>query len=301
MAFIPNKLGSVTRTVYGATPDEAAAEATRVASVRAEAVAAIRVRNGVAIHADEAAKKNIAVLQAAVATLETTRLAQAERLPTVSADLKEASDRLDAANIRVGYAAPAQTGWLRSQDPEQGAAQMAVNAMSPAVKAAESALATTDAALPAARAAAASAKAAYKPLVLESEELPETFGQVPAASDTVIRPLINPARPDIIIVGPGVVTPFQPIVPATPTVNPYSSLSEAQLRAELAAVESAVYARQSKGLSAGYEDLTIIDLLQKKALIMAALTPILIKKYGLYAAGGLTALLIVKILIRRRS
>jgi len=79
----------------------------------------------------------------------------------------------------------------------------------------------------------------------------------------------------------------------------YASMSEEQLRAELASVEEATAYRISKGLSAGYQDFTLLELVKKKALIMAALTPILIKKYGLYAAGGLTALLIVKILLRR--
>jgi len=83
--------------------------------------------------------------------------------------------------------------------------------------------------------------------------------------------------------------------------NPYAGYTEAQLKAEAAAVDSAIAYRQSKGLSTGYQDMTLVALLQKKALIMAALTPILIKKYGLYAAGGLTALLVVKILMRQRK
>ena len=290
MAFIPNKLGITTRTAYAATPDESALEATRLAAARSAEVTAIRARNGAERIADEAAKKNIALLQDKVSTLETTRLVQAERLSTVSGELKEASTRLVAANLRVSYQAPAQSGWLRSQDPEQGAAQMAVAALTPGVKAAEAALADTDAALPEARAAVAAAKAAYKPPVLESEELPDTFGQVPAASDTIISPTAEPLP---------VAAPAQVVIAAATSVNPYEGFSEAQLRAELAAIDSAVAVRTSKGLSAGYEDLTIIDLLQKKALIVSALTQILIKKYGLYAAGGLVALLVIKILLRR--
>ena len=289
MAFIPDKLGITTRSAYASTPDESAMEATRLSATRSAEVAAIRTRNGAKRIADEATKKNIALLQAKVATLETTRLVQAERLSTISGDLKEASTRLDAANLRVSYQAPAQSGWLRSQDPDQGAAQMAVAALTPAAKAVEAALAVTDAALPEARVAAAAAKAAYKPPVLESEELPDTFGRVPPASDTIISPAAEPLPP----------VPAQVVVAVTPSVNPYEGYSEAQLRAELVAIESAVADRISKGLSAGYDDLTIIALLQRRALIISALSQILIKKYGLYAAGGLAALLVIKNLLRR--
>lgn len=77
--------------------------------------------------------------------------------------------------------------------------------------------------------------------------------------------------------------------------NPFLFYTEAQLAAEKQAVEQAILYRQSKGLSADgdYRDMTLVQLYAKKAMIMAAYTPILIKKYGLYAAGGLAVILAV--------
>jgi hypothetical protein len=108
-------------------------------------------------------------------------------------------------------------------------------------------------------------------------------------------------------------TPMAPtgaIQPATGTEeqgtpeseNPFLSYSEEQLAAEKQAVEAAISYRQSKGLSADgdYKDMTLVQLYAKKALIMAAYTPILMKKYGLYAAGGLGLLGAIYLLNKKK-
>ena len=114
-------------------------------------------------------------------------------------------------------------------------------------------------------------------------------------------------------------TAVSSIIEATPTIpvsqavtavvsniassdNPYSTFSEKQLSVEKANIDGAIAYRQSKGLAGGgYEDMSLITLYSNRALLMAAYTPILIKKYGLYTAGALAIFLTVKILLRRRK
>lgn len=117
----------------------------------------------------------------------------------------------------------------------------------------------------------------------------------PVAQVTPVAPttpaLVTPAIPAL-------VTPPQPEV----AINPFLFMSEEQLAAEKRAVEDAILFRQSRGLSAygEYKDLTLLQLYAKRAMIMAAYTPILIKKYGLYAAGGFGVILAASMLRNKR-
>ena len=121
--------------------------------------------------------------------------------------------------------------------------------------------------------------------------------------DEPIAPLVEVGT-TIVVTPPSNTADILPIVATVEsktTSNPYLSYTELQLQTEKAAIDAAIALRLSKGLSLDYPDMPLIELYTKKALVMAALTPLLIKKYGLYAAGGLTLFLVVKILFRRSN
>jgi hypothetical protein len=82
--------------------------------------------------------------------------------------------------------------------------------------------------------------------------------------------------------------------------NPYLGMDEATLAAAKAQVENQIAQRQSMGLG-GYADMDLTQLIKEKALIMEAYTPLLIKKYGLWAAGGLGAVLLIMLVSGRKS
>jgi hypothetical protein len=82
--------------------------------------------------------------------------------------------------------------------------------------------------------------------------------------------------------------------------NPYLGMDEATLAAAKAQVENQIAQRQSMGLG-GYADMDLTRLIKEKALIMEAYTPLLIKKYGLWAAGGLGAVLLIMLVSGRKT
>lgn len=164
---------------------------------------------------------------------------------------------------------------------------------------------------------AQSIQAAQIPAVPVTTDTPQVTTPVIATTQATVAPTVTAPAP--IVAQPTSMTPqgvyaAQPSASvteegeeeatATPTTkrskkstgesteagNPFLTYSEDQLAAELKAVDSAISYRQSKGLSAegSYQDMTLVQLYAKRALIMAAYTPILMKKYGLYAAivGG---------------
>lgn len=134
---------------------------------------------------------------------------------------------------------------------------------------------------------------------------PSVGGQVmtkPARERKPRPSTMKPMTPDTGAVAPTYSIPRESAQQEQGPANPFLFYTEAQLAAEKQAVEQAILYRQSKGLSADgdYRDMTLVQLYAKKALIMAAYTPILIKKYGLYAAGGLALILAVSMGRRKK-
>jgi len=123
----------------------------------------------------------------------------------------------------------------------------------------------------------------------------------PTAQEIVPTPKI---APESVQVSPALAPMFPLAKVAEETANnPFLFMTEEQLIAEKEAVDSAILYRQSQGLSATgeYKDMTLVELFAKRALIMAAYTPILIKKYGLYAVMGLGLILFISMSRRNRK
>lgn len=143
----------------------------------------------------------------------------------------------------------------------------------------------------------------YDALVKEQEALVAQQA-AEAAAKLPATPVATPSPTDpnkMVATLPG--TPGAPVVPLEAgAINPFLFMSEEQLAVEKRAVEDAIMYRQSRGLSAfsDYRDFPLLQLYAKRAMIMAAYTPILIKKYGLYAAGGLGVILAASMLRNKK-
>jgi len=144
----------------------------------------------------------------------------------------------------------------------------------------------------------------YDALVKEQEALVAQQA-AEAAAKLPATPVATPSSTDpnkMVATLPG--TPGAPVVPLEAgAINPFLFMSEEQLAVEKRAVEDAIMYRQSRGLSAfsDYRDFPLLQLYAKRAMIMAAYTPILIKKYSLYAVGGLGIVLLVSMNRRNRK
>ena len=203
--------------------------------------------------------------------------------------------------IRSGQAVPAFTEL--SADEQSCTNQADYDALIPQLRANVAAERTTDNITPPVTPPVA------PPLPLGAD--PNTWGPKPPITPAIVQPALGPIPSDIQppISGPG--PTYQPSGPGptteeqaqATTANPYFSYTEAQLAAEQKAIDDAILYRQSKGLSAGgsFPDMPLIQLYAQRALLMAAYTPILIKKYGLYAAGGLGLILAASMLSHKKK
>lgn len=92
------------------------------------------------------------------------------------------------------------------------------------------------------------------------------------------------------------------VAPAAPAAanpkDPYANMTEAELEAEKTRVDSAISAVNS-GMGIEYSGESLTKLLEQRAMIMYHLTPMLVKKYSLYAAAGLGGLLLVMLVAKK--